>query len=224
MTDEFSPADAGPVVGLEFRRLLGLAVIVSMPFAFGVYWLRQLPIGPAAHTSDPFIKVNIVRSPDPGPVRPETPPRTGPSSQAVRQDWPTEEPEHQIDAPDVPEVSPTAPGRPDSEVSPHPPPLSPGSPPSSVVAKFQKALLAHIARYRRYPDGAQRGHLQGVVELLFAMQRDGAVLDIWVRTSSGQVVLDQAAIDTVRRAQPLPSIPPELPDGLNILIPVAFAR
>jgi protein TonB len=57
---------------------------------------------------------------------------------------------------------------------------------------------------------------------MFAMRRDGTVKDIWIRNSSGHDLLDAAAIDTIRKAQPAPRIPSELPDQLNVLIPVAF--
>jgi protein TonB len=54
------------------------------------------------------------------------------------------------------------------------------------------------------------------------MSRDGTLLGVWVKTSSGQAMLDKEAIDTIRRAQPLPSIPPELPDRLNIHVQLVF--
>jgi protein TonB len=95
--------------------------------------------------------------------------------------------------------------------------------PSSVASTFQRTLLRHIARYQNYPDEARSARLQGVVQLVFAMTRDGIVLDVWIKSSSGSSILDQAALDTIRRAQPLPRIPSELPDRLNILVPVSFA-
>jgi protein TonB len=54
------------------------------------------------------------------------------------------------------------------------------------------------------------------------MRRDGAVLDVRIKTSSGATILDEEAGATIRRAQPLPPIPPELPERLNIIVPVAF--
>lgn len=54
------------------------------------------------------------------------------------------------------------------------------------------------------------------------MRRDGMVTDVWVKASSGFNALDLAAVDTIRNAQPLPRIPSELPDQLNISMPVAF--
>jgi protein TonB len=48
------------------------------------------------------------------------------------------------------------------------------------------------------------------------------VLGAWIKTSSGQQVLDQAAIDTIRRAQPMPAIPSGLPDSLKIEVALGF--
>jgi protein TonB len=79
-----------------------------------------------------------------------------------------------------------------------------------------------VARYQRYPNAARLGRMRGTVETLFSMQRDGTLLEVWVKTSSGQVVLDKAAVDAIRRAQPLPAIPSELPDRLNIQIALVF--
>ena len=54
------------------------------------------------------------------------------------------------------------------------------------------------------------------------MDRNGIVLGIWIKQSSGYPVLDKEAVATVLRAQPLPAIPAELPDPLNITLPMVF--
>jgi protein TonB len=87
---------------------------------------------------------------------------------------------------------------------------------------FQRVLLQHIEHYQNYPGLARRLRLQGTVLVLFSMRRDGAVLDVWIKTGSGAPILDQEAIDTIRRAQPLPPIPAELPSLLKVIVPVAF--
>jgi periplasmic protein TonB len=94
--------------------------------------------------------------------------------------------------------------------------------PSSVSSAFQKRLLDHISAYRQYPSAARRDRQHGVTTLLFTMDRNGIVLGIWVQKTAGFPALDQAAIATVLRAQPLPAIPAELPEPLNITLPVSF--
>ena len=88
---------------------------------------------------------------------------------------------------------------------------------------FQAALLAHIERFRRYPDEARRDQRQGVVVVGFAMDRQGDLIDLWVDRSSGTTSLDEEALATVRRAQPLPPVPSDLPSPLEVAMPVAFA-
>jgi len=48
------------------------------------------------------------------------------------------------------------------------------------------------------------------------------ISDLRVHSSSGYPVLDEAATETIRRAQPLPAIPPDLPEKLTILFPIEF--
>lgn len=219
-----------PALGLassfETRWFLGAAVFVPMLLAIGVYWLHHLPLGPAQRDLPPVVQVQLVRPPTAIAPQEEPASRPYPLSADHRIDPPVDEPEREIlepafrPRPSVTSLSPLAPA-PD----PKPPlPSTPTQPASSSIAlKYQKTLLAHIAHYRRYPVAARREGLQGVVLVVFAMQRDGNVLDVWIETSSGQTVLDSAAVDTIRRAQPLPAIPPQLPDRLNISVPVAFA-
>ena len=92
----------------------------------------------------------------------------------------------------------------------------------SARVTFRTELARHIARFQRYPKTAERQRLQGTVRTVFSINRDGKLLGVWVKTSSGQTALDQAALDTVHRAQPLPAIPPALPDPLKIEVPLGF--
>ncbi len=93
---------------------------------------------------------------------------------------------------------------------------------ADAASDFQRALLAHIESYRRYPDQTKGLRPQGTVQIVFAMDRQGKVLGIWIDRSSGSDALDREAIATVLRAQPLPAIPPDLPEPLNIVLPVVF--
>jgi protein TonB len=83
-------------------------------------------------------------------------------------------------------------------------------------------LDRHIARYHRYPSAARSQQLQGTVETVFSMKRDGSLLGVWVKTTSGKTLLDKEAIETIKRAQPLPPIPSNLPERLNIEVLLEF--
>jgi TonB family C-terminal domain len=93
---------------------------------------------------------------------------------------------------------------------------------SSAASNFQHQLLNHIENYRRYPMEARQNQQEGSVELLFAMDRNGFVLGVWVKKTSGSLVLDREAVATVLRAQPMPTIPDALPAPLNITLPMVF--
>jgi protein TonB len=137
-------------------------------------------------------------------------------------------------APAISQPSPPLVDRPEAPPSPPPAPsgssaqqalASPGEwhrPQAGAALRYQRLLLAHIERYQHYPTAARRDRLQGTVLIAFAMRRDGGLVAVSVKSSSGQQVLDEEAVETVRRAQPLPSIPPDLPEQLTVTLPVAF--
>jgi protein TonB len=167
------------------------------------------------------VQVHLLPRPDSAPiVTASASPSTAPDVTS-RADTPSKEPSPSTsdEALPVPKAFSPAEAPPSTILSA---PSAVSGPPDSVAAKFQQALLRHVAHYQRYPNAARAQRLQGRVYTQFSMSRDGRLLGVWVRTSSGQTVLDKEAIDTIRRAQPLPPIPPELPDPLNIHLPLLF--
>lgn len=93
---------------------------------------------------------------------------------------------------------------------------------TSAEATWQALLLAHLEKHRRYPASARAARQQGVAHISFRMDRAGMVLSSSLLRSSGHSALDQAALDTLRRAQPLPAIPGDMPDIVGLSIPVEF--
>lgn len=69
----------------------------------------------------------------------------------------------------------------------------------------------------RYPSVARLNRLQGSVRLLVALQPDGRVLRVEVLRSSGHRVLDAAAIQSVRDAQPFTPFPAGIRAQVDIL-------
>jgi len=85
---------------------------------------------------------------------------------------------------------------------------------------YQRQLYEIVARNSRYPAEAKRLRLSGITHLAFRLDRLGNVLDTWVQESSGSEVLDAAALDALKRSQPLPPIPPSLPSRLDFVIEI----
>ncbi len=211
---------AAPALGA--RWLVGIAFAVSIAFAVGVYWIRHVPVGAGKPVSDAVIEVHLI-------VPQERIARTEDSAPQPDQPAPLSEP--LVEDPDrsIPDATLAPPPSNPVEAPPPAPRSAPApsatgahAPAPQLTSMFQKTLFAHIARYRRYPEAGRLNRLQGTAQVMFAMRRDGTVKDIWIRNSSGHDLLDAAAIDTIRKAQPLPRIPSELPDQLNVLIPIAF--
>lgn len=93
---------------------------------------------------------------------------------------------------------------------------------SETRPDWEAAVLAHLERFRRYPPRARAARQQGVVQVRFTMDRSGAVLTSAIARKSGFFTLDQAALDTLRRAQPLPPIPSGRPDTVELTVPIQF--
>lgn len=73
--------------------------------------------------------------------------------------------------------------------------------------RYEELLYAWMNRHKDYPLLAQRRGLQGRGSVRVRIDRDGRVIDRSVVTSTGQGVLDEAALEMVRRASPFPAVP-----------------
>ena len=213
-----------PIATFDTRWLVGIVVLVPIALTAGVYWLHHMPGGTQRFVSaGPVVEVRLLQesAPEPAPLitlRPDSSVEQSRADPAVLSTAPMmpEEITQQVVAPAGTHAEPALDrGTSRAAARQH-------SAPSGSATAFQRRLLSHIARFLRYPRDAQPGDLRGVVQVRFAMRRDGTVTETWVRTSSGHLLLDQAATETVRRAQPLPSIPADLPDVLTILLPISF--
>jgi protein TonB len=129
----------------------------------------------------------------------------------------------------APAVLPTAPVPPASVAPPAPPtqttvarPAPVADPPGNARDSWEGRVLARLERFKRYPAAAQSRRDQGVATIRFRLDRQGRVLSSSVARSSGNATLDQEALATLARAQPLPPIPADRPDEVELMVPVEF--
>ena len=98
-------------------------------------------------------------------------------------------------------------------------PLGTSAAPSTTT---DTAYLGRVAAYvRGFPGAAAKG--AGEVDVNVIIDRTGSLLYTTVAQGSGIAALDQAALDQVNRANPLPAVPDSVHgDMLYMLIPFCF--
>lgn len=94
-------------------------------------------------------------------------------------------------------------------------------PPTRSISQYVPILQKHLAKYARHPDAGKCVAREGVVRLLFSVDRRGRVLDARVARSSGSDALDREALDLFRRASPVPAPPSQLV-GRRFALPIQF--
>ena len=159
------------------------------------------PPPPPAPVRAEAVPVPVPRRPPPPPRRP-APPR------------PTVAP---AEAAPAPAAAPAA-------AVPGPPAPSQSVANPAAVSSWQGALLARLQAFRRYPDAARSRREEGVVLLTFSMDREGHVLGARIARGSGFTELDGETLALVRRAEPLPVPPADMPGNpLTLTVPVRFS-
>lgn len=100
------------------------------------------------------------------------------------------------------------------------PPAGPTAAEIAAKQTYLSLLSAHLERFKRYPYAARKRHQTGMSYLAFTMDRQGHVLTAHIARSSGHEMLDDEVMSMIRRAEPLPPPPPEVPD--NLVVPMSF--
>ncbi|MFP1133309.1 TonB family protein [Asticcacaulis sp. W401b] len=204
------------------RLAFGVCVAVmlhAVPVAVALWWGLTSPI--PLPVEEPVIAVEMVTlqaPPEPPSERPEGK-RQVESTASRAEPRPIERVLPEVLPSDVeplpvppptPRPAPTVAATPAPETTaPAAKPVPPAPSAATTPQTWQTQLLSHIEKHKRYPAAA-RGR-QGVVQVRFKMDREGRVLSSSVSRSSGSGALDRAALDTLKRASPLPKPPADIP-------------
>lgn len=88
---------------------------------------------------------------------------------------------------------------------------------------WQKELLAHLDKYKRYP--ADRSQKDAEILIALTLDRMGQVVAAEIIKGSGDRSFDDAALSMISRASPVPQPPASVADeGLSFSLPVIFRK
>ncbi|HET8610052.1 MAG TPA: TonB family protein [Burkholderiales bacterium] len=175
-----------------------------------------------------------VPKPKPEPKPKPAPKRAQPEAAPPKRETPhrrhrTEPPVHHHTAPaetpappstaksPSPAVPPASPAPSPQEARPAPPPIN------DLLDRYGKDLAQIVADGQHYPRIAQMRGWQGTVEIEVTVAPPGKADRITIQRSSGHQILDDEALDMVKRALPLPEPPAPLRDRrFTVVVPIVF--
>ncbi|MQP68626.1 TonB family protein, partial [Niveispirillum sp. SYP-B3756] len=106
------------------------------------------------------------------------------------------------------------------------PPVPPPPPVKTVVGPppdYAATLVMTLQRAKQYPLAARKQRQEGVAFVRFVMNRAGNILSVKLERSSGFPLLDEEAVALFGRVSALPPLPAELPDPMEMVIPIDFS-
>jgi protein TonB len=117
------------------------------------------------------------------------------------------------------EVAPPAPAEVISKI----PNIVPQEQVTQYLESYSSLLANAIAKYKQYPKIAQMRGWQGTVIADLEIDSKGAVMSVKIKKSSTYEVLDNEALEMIKKASPFPA-PPENLRGknFNVLVPISF--
>lgn len=165
---------------------------------------------------------------DPSPLAPEPEvvlPKPQPVKDKPEETQPQEEkPQQQAETQVAPAPLTAAPPKIDSkEEAPAAPSRGSSAAHAHTQQRWERALVSHLNRFKRYPESARSRGSQGSVMVSFSIDREGRVISASIQRSSGSSVLDEEGLAVLQRASPLPAPPAQMAGArLDLTLPIQF--
>jgi protein TonB len=94
---------------------------------------------------------------------------------------------------------------------------------SSAVDRYLTELSQHLGRFYDYPRRARRLGQEGSPVVEFEFDRDGTLVYHSLHSSSDHALLDDAALEMLKDAEPLPEVPESMKgQTFTYTLPVRF--
>lgn len=91
------------------------------------------------------------------------------------------------------------------------------------LRQYRLALAVEARRFRRYPARAREASIGGTVEIRVAVAAGGQAQEVELARSSGHELLDDAALEMMKKAVPRATVPDRLRGHVFVVsLPVVF--
>lgn len=88
---------------------------------------------------------------------------------------------------------------------------------------YYELLSAIIGRFAVYPSQAREEVVEGVSYISFILRNTGELGEVVVKQSSGNDILDSAAVSAIQNASPFPPLPIEIREReIRLNVPISF--
>ena len=227
--EEQEADDAAGALVVEMAPVLAATPVDSPDVAHGPLMQEALLTPQASQETVTDIAKDIpLIEPSPAPEPEVALPTPRPEAKEEPKEEEAKEPVPEQQNPEQASAAPLtmAPPRVEAQPAPSAAPPSPGMAPSleRVQASWQKQLINHLNRHKRYPDAARSRHAQGTVVVAFKLDRSGQLVASHVKKRSGSPALDDEALAMLQRASPLPAPPDQIPGPmLELVLPIQFS-
>lgn len=95
---------------------------------------------------------------------------------------------------------------------------------AAIKTRYEQTISLWIQKFKLYPELAKAEGMEGDAVVRIRIDRRGNIRYSILEVDTGYEELDRAALDMVRRANPVPAVPDSYPEGdmFEFLIPVKF--
>jgi protein TonB len=93
-----------------------------------------------------------------------------------------------------------------------------------VAQRYTQLISIWIEDHKIYPEQAKQAHIEGSGVVRIRINREGHILFSSIDQSTGNAILDQAALAMVKASDPVPAVPGDYPKAelLEYTIPFSF--
>lgn len=100
-----------------------------------------------------------------------------------------------------------------------------GAKDAEIMSRYTQMISLWIQKFKVYPEEARAQGLKGAAVVRIRIDRRGNIHYQALEKATGIPLLDRAALDMIRRANPVPAVPNDYPAGesFEFLIPVNFS-